>query len=98
MKTGRTETQRVISIGGGHRSAGSRLRILKNYDTRVVDRYAIGPALPVYITEYEYSEVNIVSEPVDLEVLYVKLEEQAYHDALGYVPKEAKIQGHSAGV
>ena len=95
IPTGRTYRQRVISIGSDHADIEPDCDFAV-YDTRIVDRVNIGLFLPVYITEYEYSEVTLVQEPADFDTLSVYLEETAYFDALGYVPDAAKIVGHHA--
>ena len=95
IPTGRTYRQRVISIGPDNADIEPDCDFAV-YDTRIVDRVNIGLFLPVYITEYEYSEVTLVQEPADFDTLSVYLEETAYFDALGYVPDDAKIVGHHA--
>ncbi len=93
--TGRTYRQRVISIGKDSANVEPDCDFAV-YDTRIVDRVNIGLFLPVYITEYEYSEVTLVQEPANFDQLSVYLEETAYFDALGYVPEDAKVVGHHA--
>jgi hypothetical protein len=66
VPTGRTYTQRVISIGGDNADVEPDCDFAV-YDTRIVDRINIGLFLPVYITEYEYSEVTLVQEPADFD-------------------------------
>ena len=95
VPTGRTYAQRVISIGKDHANIEPDCDFAV-YDTRIVDRVNIGLFLPVYITEYEYSEVSLVQEPADFDQLSVYLEETAYFNALGYVPDDAEIVGHHA--
>jgi similar to stage IV sporulation protein len=95
VPTGRTYSQRVISIGGDSSDVEPDCEFA-DYDTRVVEKINIGLFLPVYITEYEYSEVTLVTEPKGFEALSVCLEEAAYFDALRGVPEDAEIAGHHA--
>lgn len=95
IPTGRTYRQRVISLGKDSADVEPDCDFTV-YDTCIVDRVNIGLFLPVYITEYEYSEVTLVQEPANFDQLSVYLEETAYFGALGYVPDGAQIVGHHA--
>lgn len=95
VPTGRTYRQREISIGSDSTDVEPDCGFAA-YDTRIVNSVNIGVFLPVYITEYEYSEVTLTQEPADFDILSVYLEETAYFDALGYVPDDATVVGHHA--
>lgn len=95
VPTGRTAMQRTISIGVDSSTIDPDCGFA-DYDTRVVDRINIGLFLPVYITEYEHSEVTLVQQPKEFAALSVYLEEAAYCEALKSVPEDAQIVGHHA--
>jgi similar to stage IV sporulation protein len=95
VPTGRTARQRAISIGADSTAIDPDCGFT-DYDTRVVDRINIGLFLPVYITEYEHSEVTVKQEPREFKALSVYLEEEAYYGALKAVPEDAQIVSHHA--
>jgi similar to stage IV sporulation protein len=91
--TGRTQTQRVISIGHDSATVDGQCTF-DVYDTQVLDSYYIGRILPVCITVLEHSEVRIEKTPADLEILKITAEEAAYLDAQAKIPTDADIAGH----
>ena len=93
VPTGRTYRQRVISIGSDSSDLGPDCDFI-DYDVRTVERINIGLFLPVYITEYVYSEIALAEEPKGFEPLSVYLEETAYFEALKSVPEDANVAGH----
>ena len=94
IPTGRTQIQRVISIGHDSAPVDEGCSFAE-YDTEVIGEYpVVGLFLPVYMSILEHCEVEIRQQSVPRDVLTVYLEERAYYDAQGYVPSNAKIAGH----
>jgi similar to stage IV sporulation protein len=91
--TGRTQTQRKISIGSDSATVDGQCTF-DAYDTKILKTYHIGRILPVYITVLEHSEVTIEKTPADLEILKITAEEAAYLDAQAKMPEDAEIAGH----
>ncbi len=91
--TGRTQTQRIISIGRDSATVDGQCTY-DAYDTEVIKTYHIGRILPVYITVLEHSEVTVEKTPADLEILKISAEETAYLDAQAEAPEDAQIAGH----
>ncbi len=94
VPTGRKQIQRVMAIGADT-SAVDAPCSFDDYDTRTVESYnVVGLFLPVKVLKLEHSEVLIRKEPVSLPMLKVTLEENAFFDAQGLIPKDAEVVGH----
>lgn len=94
IPTGRTQTQRVISIGADSAPVDDPCAF-GEYDTRVVDTYNIvGLFLPVKMTTLEHSEVRLERKSKPMDSLKVYLEERAFYNAQGLAPGGADIVGH----
>lgn len=93
IPTGRTQTQRVISVGADTAPVDASCSFAE-YDTKEIGKYPVGQFLPVQITVLEHSEVQVTAKDVPRDMLKVYLEERAYYDALGFVPEKADIVGH----
>ncbi len=94
IPTGRTQLQRVISIGRDSAPVDEGCSFAE-YDTDVIREYpVVGLFLPVYISVLEHREVIITRQNVPRDTLTVYLEERAYYNAQGYVPNDTVIVGH----
>lgn len=94
VPTGQTQLQRMIAIGADTAAVDEECPFAE-YDTRVVDMYnVVGLFLPVKIITLEHSEVDIRQEPADMLKLKITLEESAFNDAQGLIPKDAEVVGH----
>jgi similar to stage IV sporulation protein len=94
VPTGRTQTQRVISVGADTAPVDP-VCVFAEYDTKPVSQYpVVGLFLPVTVTTLEHSEVEIRTQDVPRDLLELFLEERAYFKAQGYVPDAADIVGH----
>ncbi len=94
IPTGRTQTQRVISVGQDT-SAVDAPCSFGEFDTRETGSYnVVGLFLPVKVITLEHSEVVIRKEPVSMPTLKVTLEEQAFFNAQGMIPQDAEVVGH----
>jgi similar to stage IV sporulation protein len=96
QKTGRTEIERVIYIGGDSASVEGPCTF-DVYDTQIKEEYYIGGGLflPVKVAVLEHSEATVTKTPKPFDTLMVYLEERAYYDAQAKVPQDARIVGHS---
>ena len=95
IPTGQTYTQRFIALGGDVSAVEPDCGFAE-YDAVLKDTVDIGLFLPVTISEWEYSEVKLIQQPREFEALCVALEEQAYFDAMRFVPEDAEVVGHHA--
>ena len=94
IPTGRTQTQRMISVGADTAPVDAGCDFAE-YDTKEVGKYpVVGLFLPVYVTTLEHSEIQTVAQDVPRDMLKVYLEERAYYEAQGFVPEGADIVGH----
>jgi similar to stage IV sporulation protein len=94
VPTGRTQTQRIISVGVDSAPVDPDCAFAE-YDTKQVGQYpVVGLFLPAYITTLEHSEVMIRAQDVPRDLLELYLEERAYFKAQGFAPDDADIVGH----
>ncbi len=94
VPTGKTQTQRVISIGRDT-SAVDAPCSFDEYDTGVLGTYnVVGLFLPVKVVTLKHSEVLIKQLPISLPVLKATLEESAFFKAEESIPQDAKVVGH----
>lgn len=94
-KTGKTQIERIITIGKDSASVDGQCRFAE-YDTLVLDEYYIGDRLflPVKVSVLEHSEVNLIKTPAPLDSLKIYLEERAYYEAKSKTDTGVKIVGH----
>jgi similar to stage IV sporulation protein len=95
-KTGSTQDERVVYIGGDSASLDGPCTFAE-YDTEVVKEYYLGDRLflPVRVAQLRHSEVRLKQEPAPLDILMVYIEERAYYRAQCQAPEDAKITGHN---
>jgi similar to stage IV sporulation protein len=97
VKTGNTETERVVYIGRDSASIDGPCTF-DEFDTEVVNERYLGGRLflPVSVAELLHSEVYITQTPAPLDTLMVYLEERAYYEAMRKAPEDARVVGHKA--
>lgn len=95
VKTGRTQTERVIVIGADTAAIDGSCDFT-DYDTEVTEENALGGGLflPVKVKTLLHSEISLTQTPVPYEVLRAALEEKAYNEALAKAPQDADIIRH----
>lgn len=96
-KTGRTQYERVVYMGGDSASIDGPCGFAE-FDTEVVNEYYLGDRLflPVRVALLRHSEVKLTKTPAPLDILMAYLEERAYWRAQSLAPDDAEITGHNA--
>jgi len=95
--TGDKQIVREIAIGSDVVRVGGACRFAE-YDTRLGGGYTLGGQLfvPVRVSIYECSEVELKQSPAELMRLKTQIEEQAFFAAQAKLRGEAEIAGHRA--
>jgi len=92
--TGRTQVQRVMTIGADTAALDAPCSFAE-YDTRVLKTDCVGGLfLPVKVVTLEHTEVTVEQTPVSKETLRATLEERAFFEAERLVPDDADVVGH----